>query len=90
EMLRGGDAAHNAGVVRAVLAGDVGPVRDAVLLNAGMALATVAGLDGVDPSQESVTAAVRTGMTRAAAVVDSGAAAALLERWVAYTAELAG
>ena len=39
EDLRGGDAAHNAEVVRRVLAGDRGPVRDAVVLNAGAALA---------------------------------------------------
>ena len=40
EDLRGGDAAHNAEVVRDVLAGEPGPVRDAVVLNAGIALAT--------------------------------------------------
>ena len=39
EALRGGDAAHNAGVVRDVFAGATGPVRDAVVLNAGIALA---------------------------------------------------
>lgn len=39
EALRGGDAAYNAGVVHAVLRGERGPVRDAVVLNAGMALA---------------------------------------------------
>ena len=39
ETLRGADAAHNAGVVREVLAGATGPVRDAVVLNAGIALA---------------------------------------------------
>ncbi len=39
EALRGGDAQHNAGVVRRLLAGEPGPVRDAVLLNAGAALA---------------------------------------------------
>ena len=42
--LRGGDAAHNAGVVRAVLAGERGPVRDIVLLNAAAALAVAEGL----------------------------------------------
>ncbi|MGZ4628554.1 MAG: hypothetical protein ACXVYH_06475, partial [Oryzihumus sp.] len=39
ESLRGGDAVHNAGVVRDVFAGQRGPVRDAVVLNAGIALA---------------------------------------------------
>src|SRR5699024_5942421 len=34
EALRGGDAAHNADVFRRVLAGERGPVRDAVVLNA--------------------------------------------------------
>ena len=33
--LRGGDVAHNADVVRRLLDGEQGPVRDAVLLNAG-------------------------------------------------------
>src|SRR3954447_3421595 len=37
--LRGGDARHNAAVVRRLLTGEPGPVRDAVLLNAGAALA---------------------------------------------------
>ena len=39
EELRGGDTAHNADVVRRMLAGEEGPVRDAVLLNAAAALA---------------------------------------------------
>ncbi len=36
--LRGADAAYNAGVTRALLKGEPGPVRDAVLLNAAAAL----------------------------------------------------
>src|ERR1700722_17095428 len=40
--LRGGDAAHNAAVARAVVAGEPGPVRDIVLLNAAAALAAAA------------------------------------------------
>lgn len=80
EDLRGGDAAHNADVVRRVLAGERGPVRDAVLLNAGAALA----VHGT-PEQE-VEPALAAGITRAAEAVDSGAAAEALERWVAASA----
>lgn len=78
EDLRGGDAAHNADVVRRVLAGERGPVRDAVLLNAGAALT-------VHASPEAGVDALGAGIERAATAVDSGAAAALLERWVAVS-----
>ncbi|MFI9640202.1 anthranilate phosphoribosyltransferase [Micromonospora sp. NPDC051925] len=74
--LRGGDAAHNAAVAHRLLAGETGPVRDAVLVNAAVALATQTPLDG------DLTEAVRAGMARAAESVDSGAAAAALDRWI--------
>ncbi len=80
--LRGGDAAYNAGVARALLAGEAGPVRDAVLLNAAAAIAAFAG--GDDPLVERL----RTGWAGAAAALDSGAAGAVLERWVAVSSEL--
>lgn len=78
--LRGADAAFNAEVVRRVLAGDRSPVRDAVVYNAGAALAAVSGA----PSHATpdVVAAIGDGMRRAAESVDSGAAAATLDRWV--------
>ena len=85
EALRGGDAAHNAQVVRDLLAGEVGPVRDAVVLNAGMALATASGL-GDDVSSAALSRAVDEGMRRARAAIDDGSAARLLERWVSATA----
>jgi anthranilate phosphoribosyltransferase len=91
DALRGGDAAHNAAVARAVFAGERGAVRDAVLLNAGAALAAhdeaVTGAAATD-----LHAAVAAGQRRAAEAVDSGAAAALLERWsaVAHEVRLAG
>src|ERR1700742_2753077 len=44
DQRRGGDAFHNAAVMRAVLAGENGPVRDIVLLNAAAALAADAGV----------------------------------------------
>ncbi|MEV1158342.1 anthranilate phosphoribosyltransferase [Micromonospora chokoriensis] len=74
--LRGGDAAYNAGVARRLLAGETGPVRDAVLVNAAAALATQGPLDG------DLTEALRAGLDRAAESIDSGAAAAALDRWI--------
>ena len=75
--LRGGDAAHNAEVVRRVLAGDTGPVRDAVVLNAGAALAVHAGEPG-GPIDRLVA-----GMARAERAIDEGAAEQRLADWVA-------
>ncbi|WP_285728576.1 anthranilate phosphoribosyltransferase [Nocardiopsis sp. ATB16-24] len=76
EDLRGGDVEFNAQAVRDLVAGRPGPVRDAVLLNAGAALAAVEGVEG------SLSEAVRNGYERAAAAVDDGAAESTLERWV--------
>jgi anthranilate phosphoribosyltransferase len=84
--LRGGDAAHNAAVARAVLAGQPGPVRDIVLLNAAAALAAAAGV----PGPGAVTGALADGYARAAEAVDSGAAIALLDRWIAASRRMAG
>lgn len=75
--LRGGDPDHNADVVRRVLAGEAGPARDAVVLNAG------AGLAVYDASDVSVPEALAQGIRRAAEAIDSGAAQAVLDRWVA-------
>ena len=68
--LRGGDAEENARIARSVLAGEGGPRRDVVLLNAGVAL-EVAGL----------AASVEEGLELAARAIDSGRAAEVLERW---------
>ena len=46
EDLRGGDAVENAAIVRAVLAGEAGPRRDIVLLNAAGALWVAGAADG--------------------------------------------
>ena len=82
EGLRGKDAAYNAEVVRRLLAGEKGPVRDAVLLNAGAALAVHADEPGT--LEERLAA----GIEQAREAIDSGAAQATLERWVAATKEL--
>jgi anthranilate phosphoribosyltransferase len=65
--LRGGDAAENAAIVRAVLDGEPGPRRDLVLVNA--AAATWVGGAAGD---------LATGLERARASIDSGAARAKL------------
>ena len=77
--LRGGDAAHNAAVTRRFLAGEGGPVRDAVLVNAAAALVAADG----GPGAQGLESALAAALPRAAAAVDDGAAAALLARWVA-------
>lgn len=72
--LVGGDRQANAAIARRVLAGERGPCRDAVLLNAGAAI-MVAG------AAESLADGIR----QAAEAIDSGAAMDILERLVAYT-----
>jgi anthranilate phosphoribosyltransferase len=58
EDLAGGDPAENAAILRRVFAGEDGPVRDAVVLNAALALelAGVAiGRDAVDRAGEALS-----------------------------------
>ncbi|ADG88017.1 anthranilate phosphoribosyltransferase 1 [Thermobispora bispora] len=76
EDLRGGDPDYNANVVREVLAGKPGPVRDAVLLNAAAALVAY------DGPGDDLTADLQRAYVRAAQAVDSGRAAATLDRWI--------
>src|SRR5690606_21704308 len=65
EALKGGDPAHNAEAVRALLAGAEGPYRDIVLLNAAAAL-IVAGK----------ASDLKAGVARAAEAIASGKAKA--------------
>jgi len=71
--IRGGDAAHNAAALRALLRGEKGAYRDAVLLNAAAALLIA------DTATD-----LTDGAERAAEVIDSGAADRLLDQWIAY------
>ena len=76
--IAGGAPDHNADVVRGVLAGEPGPARDVVVLNAGAAiLAAGAAHD------------LAAGVERATEAVDSGAAEGVLGRLVALTGRLA-
>ncbi|MEC3981735.1 anthranilate phosphoribosyltransferase [Amycolatopsis sp. H20-H5] len=78
--LRGGDAAANAEVIRELVNGKPGPVRDAVLLNSAAAITAFTGFS--DSLEDDIAA----GLTRAAEAIDSGAAANLLTRWIAFSA----
>ncbi|HYH29693.1 MAG TPA: anthranilate phosphoribosyltransferase, partial [Pseudonocardia sp.] len=82
EDLRGGSPADNAEVVRALVAGRTGPVRDAVLLNAAAALVAF------DGPPAHLADALPAALERAAAAVDSGAAERLLARWVEFSSSL--
>ncbi|MEE8557888.1 MAG: anthranilate phosphoribosyltransferase [Myxococcota bacterium] len=72
--LLGGEAAHNAGILRSVLAGEPSPARDAVVLNAAAVLVVAKGAADLDE-----------GVERAGAALDAGDAKAVLDRWVAFT-----
>ncbi|HEY4332722.1 MAG TPA: anthranilate phosphoribosyltransferase, partial [Ilumatobacteraceae bacterium] len=71
-QLVGGNRAHNASVVRRVMAGDRGPHRDIVVLNAAAGLVVAGAAAGLDE-----------GVALAAASIDEGRAAAALDALVA-------
>ncbi len=73
EAIRGGDPSHNAAALRALLQGEHGPYRDAVLLNAAAALLVA-----------DAVADLREGVEEAAETIDRGLANALLNCWIAY------
>jgi anthranilate phosphoribosyltransferase len=77
EALRGGDPATNAGIIRAVLSGERGPRRDALVLNAAAAL-WIAG------AASTLVDAARL----AAEQIDSRRALQVLERFVAVSRTL--
>ncbi|WP_314146432.1 anthranilate phosphoribosyltransferase [uncultured Leifsonia sp.] len=85
EDLLGKDAAYNAAVVRAVLAGEEGPVRDIVLLNAAAGLVSYELASDPSRVQESILDRFRSQMAVAAQAIDSGAAASKLDEWVSAT-----
>jgi anthranilate phosphoribosyltransferase len=74
QALKGGDAVANAVIVKSVLAGEQGPRRDIILLNAAYAL--VASGKAATPAQ---------GMALAAEAIDSGRALQQVEKLAALT-----
>lgn len=72
--LRGGEPEINAATTRAVLAGEDGAARSVTLLNAGAAIYAA-----------GAAASIAEGVVAARSAIDSGAAAEVLERFVART-----
>ena len=81
--LTGGDAAHNAQVVRDVVGGKPGPVRDIVVLTAAAALLSYRGISTVRELEEQL----EEPLADAKEAIDSGQAAATLDAWIAATQE---
>lgn len=75
--IQSGDPPSNAATARSILRGESGARRTAVVLNAGAALYVVGLAENV-----------REGTVRAAAAIDSGAATALLDRYIATSQRL--
>ncbi|MBI2299399.1 MAG: anthranilate phosphoribosyltransferase, partial [Armatimonadetes bacterium] len=69
----GGDAAHNAAAIEAVLAGEAGPAREFVVLNAGAAILVGGGAEDL-----------AAGVASARQALDSGRAQAVLTAWRAF------
>jgi anthranilate phosphoribosyltransferase len=91
DELRGGDAQHNAEVIRGVLTGRSGPIRDIVLLNAAAAVVAAdqdacATVLGAPVPELALAQQVSDALQVTAQAVDTGAAAGLLDRWVKASA----
>lgn len=86
EDLLGGTPEHNADVARGVLAGEAGPVRDIVLLNAAAGLTSYELSKNPQRADVPIRERLAANLTRAAQVLDSGAAEAKLAEWVAASA----
>jgi anthranilate phosphoribosyltransferase len=72
QAVLGGDPAHNAAALKALLDGKTGPYRDIVLLNAAAALIVAEKADDL-----------RSGVALAAAAIDDSRAKSLLARMAA-------
>lgn len=81
--LVGGEPAHNAEVLRNVLGGETGPVRDIVLLNAAAGLVAFELANDASLAEQSILERFETQLRVAERAIDSGAAAHKLDAWVA-------
>ena len=85
DQLTGGDAQHNARIVHAVLAGERGPVRDIVVLNAAAGLVSFELAKDPSQFQRAILDRFHDKLAVAEEAIDSGAAARKLDEWIAAT-----
>jgi anthranilate phosphoribosyltransferase len=83
--LRGGSPAENAQVVRRVVAGETGAVRDIVLLNAAAGLVAFELAENPSSIEIPILQRLQSAMQVCAEAIDTGAASAKLDAWVAAT-----
>ena len=75
DSIGGGDATTNARIAKAILAGERGAARTAVVINAAAALSAAGETDDL-----------REAASRVEEAIDAGRARALLERWIERSA----
>jgi anthranilate phosphoribosyltransferase len=85
ESLLGGSPEDNADVIRRVLAGEAGAVRDIVVLNAAAGLVAFDLAEHPEAISVPIVDRLAEKIAVAASVVDSGAAARKLDQWVSAT-----
>jgi anthranilate phosphoribosyltransferase len=94
--LRGGDARHNAEVVRAIIAGrsdgNFEAIRDVVALNSAatmVAFDAAVGSPNFGPTSNSVVSRMSAALPVAYKALDTGAAASVLDVWVSISQRFA-
>src|SRR6478752_815030 len=88
--LLGGEPAHNAAVVRRVLEGETGPVRDIVLLNAAAGIVSFRLSQDATQVQRPILERLAEARNDAASAIDDGRGIAKLDEWVRVSGELSG
>ena len=81
--LAGGDAKYNAKITNQIFAGESGPMRDTVTLNAAFAIAAFKGDFNLPLATQ-----IANGFVSANKAIDSGAAQSVLKRWVQLSNEI--
>ncbi len=82
DSIRGGNPAENAALIRRIFAGEAGPPRDIIVINAAAALVA----SGTVPAGHAPTLDFREAAEAASTSIRSGAAEAKLDALISYTA----